>query len=277
MSTPRIRQGIIHDLPEAKYHGHTKSIGSTGIKQLLVSPQKFLYEREHPSVRDPLEFGNVVHALALGKGSDYDVLEFEDRRTNAYKDAAGDARKAGVIPILRKEYAKAEAMAVRLFEHPVAGPLLLEGESEVSAFAKDRSTGVLRKARADKLHADGLIVDLKTTATSALPAWWALGRTSKNLGYHVSAAHYIDTFESAGQPVPGFVHIFVEKDPPHLVSVVELDEFALAEGRDRVAHGLEVFRDCTASGIWPDWTDYPDPITRVGLPGITRLREEDAA
>lgn len=272
MTTPRIRQGVIHDLPEAKYHGHLKSIGSTGIKQLLVSPRKFLYEREHPQVRDPLEFGNVVHALALGKGSEYDVLDFDDRRTNAYKDAAKESRDAGVIPILRKEYERAEAMAVRLFEHPVAGPLLLNGESEVSAFAKDPATGVLRKARADKLHADGLIVDLKTTAASAEPVTFAIGRTSASLGYHISTAHYIDTFELAGVQVRGFAHIFVEKDPPHLISVVQLDDEAVQAGRERVALALEIFRDCTASGVWPDWSRHHDQIMSVSLPPYA-LRE----
>jgi hypothetical protein len=273
---PRIRQGIILDLPEDTYHGHKGSVSSTGLKQLLVSPRKFLHEREHPRTTNALEEGAVAHRLVLGKGADYEVLDFADRRTNAYKDAAAEARAAGVIPILVHEYEKGLQIANAVLNHPTAGPLLSQGEAEVSAFAKDPTTKVLRRARADRIHDDGLIVDLKTTAASALPAWWAVGRTSKNYSYHVSTAHYIDTFSLAGRAVRGFVHVFVEKEAPHLVSVIQLDELAIEEGRRKVAHGLEVFRDCTATGLWPDWTDYPDPITRVGLPGLTRIQEEEA-
>lgn len=274
MSGPRIRPGVIRDLPEARYHGHKTSVSSSGIKKLIVSPAMFQYDREHPKVTDALEEGQVVHRLVLGKGAEYEPLNFRDRRTNAYKEAEADARAAGKIPILVDAFAKCERIAERVLNHPVAGPLFTTGESEVSAFAKDPATGVMRRARADKLHADGLIVDLKKTAASAEPAWWAAGRTSKSYDYHVSAAYYLDTFELAKVAVRGFVHVFVEKEPPHLVSVIELDEYAIEDGRRKCAKGLEVFRDCTAAGVWPDWTDYPDPITRVGLPGITHLKEE---
>lgn len=273
MSTPSIRLGIIHDLPDEQYHGHAKSIGSTGLKQLLVSPAKFRHELANPRTSNALEEGAVAHRIVLGKGAEYEVLEFDDRRTNAYKEKAEEARAAGVIPILTKEYEKAKRIADAVLNHPVAGPLVGHGEAEVSAFATDPATSVWRRARADRLHDDGLIVDLKTSATSVQPAWWAVGRTAKNLGYQISAAHYIDTFELAERSIRGFVHVFVEKEPPHLVSVIELDELAIEDGRTKVAKALEVFRDCTESGIWPDWTDYPDPITRVSLPGVTSLKE----
>lgn len=267
MSRRGIPAGVYDDLDEAKYHRDARSLSSTGVKRLLVSPLQFKWERENPKVKDPLEFGNVVHALALGKGTAYEVLKFENRMTNAYKDAAKEARTAGVIPILRKEYAKAEAIAKRLHEHPVAGPLLLGGRSEVSAFAWDKVTRVMRRARADKLHDNGLLVDLKTTAASAEPTRWAVGKTVEAYDYDVSAAYYEDTFRLAGVEIRGFVHIFVEKDPPHLISVVEVDPDDIDRTRPDIARALEVFRDCTKSGIWPDWTDHHQPITPVRLPG----------
>lgn len=265
--TRAIKAGVYDDLPEDKYHGDKRSLSSTGVKRLLVSPLQFQYEREHPTVKDPLEFGNVVHALGLGKGSAYRVLDYDDRRTNAYKADAENARAAGVIPILKKDYERAEAIRKRLHEHPVASPLLLGGRSEVSAFALDPATKVMRRARADKLHDNGLLVDLKTTAASALPERFAVGKTSESYGYDVSAAYYEDTFALAGVAIKGFVHIFVEKDPPHLISVVELDRDDVDAARPSIAHALEVFRDCTKSGVWPDWTNHHQPITPVRLPG----------
>jgi hypothetical protein len=73
------------------------------------------------------------------------------------------------------------------------------------------------------------------------------------------------------QREPFFVHIAVEKTAPYLVHVNQLTDRAMAWGDRKVSEALEIFRDCTASGIWPG---YPtDEITDIDLPAWVRTEE----
>jgi hypothetical protein len=67
------------------------------------------------------------------------------------------------------------------------------------------------------------------------------------------------------------VHIAVEKEPPYLVHVNQLTERAIAWGDRQVSAALEIYRDCTASGVWPG---YPtDEITDIDLPAWIKTEE----
>ena len=65
---------------------------------------------------------------------------------------------------------------------------------------------------------------------------------------------------------PGFVFIFVEKTPPHLVRCVELDAATQLAGGVDVDDALTIWRDCRAAGMWPGRTG----IGVVGLPRWAR-------
>ena len=63
----------------------------------------------------------------------------------------------------------------------------------------------------------------------------------------------------------------MEKEPPYLVHVNQLTGRAVAYGDRKVSEALEVYRDCTAAGIWPG---YPtDEITDIDLPAWVRTEE----
>ena len=73
-------------------------------------------------------------------------------------------------------------------------------------------------------------------------------------------------------PDAPFYFIFQSKNPPHLIKVAELDELALEIGRERNAFAREVFRDCTESGVWPD---YGDDIETISLPAYEVRRHNE--
>jgi len=114
------------------------------------------------------------------------------------------------------------------------------------------------------------IVDLKTTPDISdehlVKAVW-------NFGYHQQADWYERGYRAAHGIPAEFYFIFVQKDPPHLVRVVQLDEQLRTIARARNDEALDVWRTCQATGQWPAYPPVGD-ITLIGPPRWARTREE---
>jgi hypothetical protein len=152
-------------------------------------------------------------------------------------------------------------MADVLSSHALAMQLLSDGKPEVSAFALDEATGVLRRGRFDWLGST-ILTDYKTAA-SAEPG--AFAGSAAKFGYHMQAGWYLDLARDLGHPAEAFAFIVQEKEAPYLVSVIELDEAAVNRGRELNRRALEVFRDCTESNLWPGYV-ADGGFARVSLP-----------
>ena len=253
---------ITDSLSEPDYHSHA-ALSQSGAKTLLQSPARFHYERTHP--RPPstaMEHGSIAHGLVLGSGPEIAVLDFPDWRTKAAQLAADEARDAGAVPVLTKDYERIGAMANRLGNHELAMELLDAATvKEVSFFATCPVTGVPMRGRADALTPT-LILDYKT---SAKPDARTFGKSASDYGYHIQAGWYLDLLEYLGQPRDGFAFIVQSKVAPYEVAVVELVPSAVNYGRDLGLTARERFRDCTASGLWPGAVD-PRAVLVVDLP-----------
>mgnify|MGYP003296187427 CR=1 FL=1 len=168
-----MKPGLYGDISEADYHGHKGSLSTSMAKQLLPPscPAKFKANEGKPWIKKAFDFGHVVHALVLGKGDEIAVLDFDSRRTNAYKDAEKQARAANQTPILRADYDEAQAVADSVLANPHAAALFSNGTAEQSAFWVDEETGIMRRARFDYLP-DAIegqrlnLADLKTADSS---------------------------------------------------------------------------------------------------------------
>lgn len=261
-----MKPGIYEDLDEQTYHADP-ALSASGAKTLVRpgGPARYVYEREHPVHKDDYDFGHVAHRLTLGTGAKFTVLDYDDWRTKAAREARSEARAAGYVPILIDTHLQARHLAEAIMAHPIAGKLLQDGMAEVSLFWHDHEYGIDRRARFDHLRPYGLarIVDVKT-AESAEPD--AFSRAVANYGYHQQAAWYLEAGQTCGlfDADAEFVFVVAEKKPPHLVNTFRLDAEALRVGAERNRQAMEIFRDCTESGIWPG---YPtDDITTIGLP-----------
>lgn len=140
---------LIRDLDEAKYHADRDSLSVSGAKLLLRSPALFRHRLDHPEHKDVFDLGSAAHKLVLGVGPDLAVIDADSWRTKAAQEERDAARAAGAIPLLKADHERVVAMADRLAEHKTAMTLLSEGEPEVSAYALDERTGVLRRGRFD--------------------------------------------------------------------------------------------------------------------------------
>lgn len=255
------RDGIVLNLEEATYHSGPE-LSSTGAKTLLRAPALYRWQQEHRVEKAAYDFGHVVHGHVLGTGLEVVTVVADNWMTKAAKEARKDAYAAGKVPMLAKDAKRARDAADAVLAHPIAKHLFVGGDPEVSAFWTDEATGVRCRGRFDYLRgaARPVLVDLKTT-DDADPK--RFGKKAVDFGYDLQTDWYVTAYEAiTGERVP-FLHALVTIEPPHLVSVIQLDDEALRIGALKAARAREIYRDCTEAGVWPG---HPEDIHPVSLP-----------
>lgn len=243
---------IIDGMPADQYHA-SPGLSSTGLRLIARTPAHYRWEQEHPTTSDEFDLGTVAHSVILeGDNSGVAIIDMDDRRTKAYKEAEYVARANGKIPLLRKDWAIVERMRDAVLAHPTAR-LALEGTPERSVFW-DHETGIPLRVRADKHNPDSpigpIVTDLKTT-TNADPN--EFGRAAAQFGYHQQAALYLDGFNQATGLDHQFLFVLVEKKAPYLVSVVQIHPDDVALGRDMNEKAIRTYMECTLTGKWPGY------------------------
>lgn len=264
----------VYEIPAEVYHADPilgGSLSSSGARRLLPPscPALFRHEQLHGrKTRRVFEIGHAAHALVLGTGPELVKVEADNWRTKAAQEKAAEARARGAVPLLPDEYAEIHAMADALRAHPVARALFDPdyGRAEQSLIWRDGPSGIWRRAMLDWLPDAGpgrlIVPDYKTT-TCAAPS--ELSKTVHKWGYHQQHAWYVDGAQALdlGDQDAAFVFVFQEKTAPYLVTVIELDALALRIGRERNRQAIEVYAQCSESGVWPD---YSNEVESVPLP-----------
>ncbi|GAA5048332.1 hypothetical protein HNP84_000201 [Thermocatellispora tengchongensis] len=261
----------IYDLAEDEYHADPVpggSLSSSGTRRLLATcPAVYRWEREHGALpRRAWDLGTAAHKLVLGVGPTLAVIDAPDYRTKAAQQERDAARAAGAVPLLTKEHDQVQAMAAALRTHPIAGPLLTpgNGDAEQTLIWYDHPTGVWCRARLDWLRRPQtgrpIIADYKTTTDASEEA---IARAVASYGYHCQHDWYTTGAAALGLDA-GMVFVFQEKQPPYVVTVVELDHDAIRAGRRRNRRAIEIYARCAETGHWPAYAE--DHIPLITLP-----------
>jgi hypothetical protein len=271
----------VYELTDEEYFGPvlaSTTLSSTGARELLKpgGPARYRHQADTGTVEVKREFdvGHAVHTLVLGSGPGLVRVDAEEWRSKAVKDEVAAIRAEGKVPLRSSDYDAAVAMTAAVRAHPIAAKLLSDdrtggGWAERTLLWVDND-GVMCRAKVDWLRRDGM-VDLKTTQDASADA---LSKSAHNYGYAIQAAFYARGFRAVDGPFgpdPFFVHIAVEKTPPYLVHVNQLTERAMAYGDRKVSEALQIYRDCSAAGVWPGYPD--DEITDIDLPAWVRTEE----
>ena len=270
----------IYDLTNEEYHADRGSLSSSGARMLLPPSCPALFRHAQDTPPEPkktYELGTAAHKLVLGEGPDLVQVDADKWTTNAVKAEVAAIRDEGGIPLKPAEYEQVHAMADALRRHPIAAALFdpARGKPEQSLFWRDRPTGVMRRARFDWLpdaRSGRLIIPDYKTCRSAEPA--ALARAVEEFGYHQQDDWYRAAARALGlaDDTAAFVFVCQEKTPPYVVTVVEMDATARRIGAARNRRALEVFAECTATGVWPG---YSDEIAYLSLPTWAENRDTE--
>lgn len=275
------------EVEESAYHADRGSLSVSGAKLLLPPscPAKFRHEMDYGRAPKKVwDEGHVAHRVLLGKGAEIAVLKPDvhglkvdgtasdkPTATASWKQAEAEARERGATPIHVDVFDRAMAMGDAVLNHPEAGPLFNRGHAEKAFYTHDPITGVRLRGRIDwqtllhdpETETDELVaVDYKSSVT-ANPA--ELVRKFWQLGYFMQAAWYIDLIIASGlNSDPRFLFVVVEKEPPHVVTVVEYDQEAIDEGRRLNRLAIDTYARCMETGDWPS---YSDAVVTLHLPG----------
>lgn len=221
------------------------------------------YPREES---DKLDYGSACHDVLLeGAGKLY-VIEADDWRTKAAKEAREAARADGRIPLLAHQRSKLDKMVTAAKKAIDAATDFdpsdwHDGQSEQTMIWQEDGTWC--RARADRWSADRKILfDYKSTLGSAHPDHWQ--RQIWGLGYDIQAAHYLTGNTATGGPADArWIWMVQEQKEPFAVSFVSLAPQAEAFAADRRARALALFRDCLTRNYWPA---YPQRIAYIDAP-----------
>ena len=275
--TPEINPAWWKDAPEVGLHQNVPydeydkwaAVRHSTLRHFAKTPAHAREQMIHPD--------KSSKAQALGHATHVAVLEPErferefiaapriSTRSNKGKAdwAAFVAANAGRAVLPAEEHESCLLMRKAVWSHPTAAELLRgPGMNEVSGVWKDKDTGLPCKARLDRLTTMGgwsIIVDVKTSK-SAMRHLFA--KDVYNYQYHQQAAMYLDGCDALAPFPRKYVFIVVE-NAPYLVATMELEEDAIALGRDEYKKHLSTYAECLSTGRWPG---YDDGMSYISLP-----------
>jgi hypothetical protein len=252
--------------PSIGYLSDPARLSPRGAKKLLEpgGPAKFQWERTQPPEHKPhFDFGRLVHLFVLGEGDQVALIDADGYTTKYAREQRDKAHADGLIPALRSQIDEAAAMASVVRQHPIAGPLLAEGDAEHWLYATEPETGQGLRMRLDWMtQKDRLYVVEYKTAADAAPRTFA--RKSYDYGYHVAAAFAVTCARALElDDSPAYLVIAQEKTAPYLVSVCEFNMDAYQLGKRQMLQAIRTFQECMESAVWPG---YSPEVQSLSLP-----------
>jgi hypothetical protein len=202
---------------------------------------------------------------------EYVVSPKFDRRTKEGKAAAEAFEMAseGKIVLETEWMNDIKSMKDAVLTHPIAYEMLTGGEAEYSYYAQDPETGVEMKCRPD-YHNGGALIDLKSSMDASYEGF---ARQIGNLGYHIQAAFYLDTFNQSQETnYKEFFFVVVENKAPFAVAVYRLDETQIEAGRVAYKRIMKKYKEFLDSGANLDDSKslkpfgYPMEIIDIQVP-----------
>ena len=205
------------------------------------------------------------------KGKEYSpcyVGEWPHKSSNQWKEHVGIVERDNAGKILLPDDEYDEAMNIRraVQEHVTARQIIDEpGLPEVCIVWKDEETGLMCKARIDKL-VPSRVIEIKSSDDARD---FKFARAIERYSYHTQAAWYLlglNALDIAGKREEverQHIFIVIENKPPHAVMCYQLDHESLTTGHFQNRNRLAEYSKCLAEDYWPAFPDHG--IQPIGL------------
>jgi hypothetical protein len=278
--TMRLESAGLYELSDVDYFADpcpkpslTQSIAKT---LLTRSPMHAAWE--HPRLNPVFELntdkkfdlGNIAHALLLGRGRDFALVDAEDWRTKAAREDRERAIKSGKIPVLTKLLKTAEEMVDVAREQLRACSVTWAEGRDVKSEATIvwQEDDIWLRSKLDRLvftKRGATVMDYKTTGISA--AEDAMSARIYDQGWDIQAAMHARGLASLYPLMAGCTtHLFIVQETfkPYALSVVEMPESVMTGGAKRLQRAIDTWTDCLKANRWPSYATtvrqlhYPD-------------------
>lgn len=265
-------------IPMDEYHQRPGLSSSTAAT--LISRSPLHAWSQHPALgglgKSPtfaMDRGQVSHALTLGTGKDFEILQYDDYRTKKAQTDRDAARAAGKVPILREDYENAATMSETVRVQLADRGIYFDGESELGFEwnEESRDGAVLCRGMMDHVNLDtGTIIDLKFVTNASQQA---IERSAENFGYAIQAAAYTRALVAYEPALAGridFLFAFCEAEPPFAMNVVRPDGPFRELGERRWLRAVNQWGHCLATNKWPA---YGSDVNFINPPGWALAQE----
>ena len=249
-----LEPGIYLDVPFEQYLS-LQAVSNSFLCDFERSPANATWSKEAPEADadSAADLGTLVHALALEPDSftsRYVVAPSFNGRSNDGKASKESfeqtAAAAGLAVVDQDTFRQANLMVGSMLAHPEFRRLLraMGGYSEVTILWRDAETGLLCKARVDRLvivEGGAIVLDLKTTAAIEKIKW-----SITDYGYDRQEAHYTEGLQAVGFPNVWFFFGFVSSSlslKKYPVRFVQLRDETKAEARLAQRARMEAYKN----------------------------------
>lgn len=199
-----------------------------------------------------------------------DVLASNGAKSGKLWKAFEDAH-TGSILLKSHEYEALHGCVDAVLNHPVAGKLLSQsGVCERAFMTFDPTLEMLLRCKPDKLIDNGLVVDLKTTATGTKASKFVKNITS--FSYHGQEYFYRKVLQAHGIEVKAFVFVAVQVEPPYTVDCYTISEDFLRLAEADVENALIDLADRHRSNDWLPRNH--NSIVELSPPGYMKFNGE---
>jgi hypothetical protein len=272
---------VVVDMPAEEYFN--LPYASSSILKILVDRSPMHTKVQHPET-PALSFGTLFHAMLLeperieniavkprnansasneGKRT---LLAWLEKTTGETSNAGANERAEGKIlsakiselsrsPVMNRKlvcsqvnFDRAATMVDVVFSRSLGRAIFGAGSAEVVMLT--HLDGVACKARMDWIP-DGLhmICDPKTTDDAGKEGF---RKACRRWNYPLQAAFYPRVHQAIhGGSRPTFVHVAIEKTPPHDIGFYELEAADIEKANREIDYALEWWAECENRDHWP--------------------------
>ena len=252
-------------MPEAEYHADPVPVSlSSSIAKVLIAESPLHAWQNHPrlggsskAATPAMDAGKLSHRLLLGAGAEIAVIEADDWRTKAAREARDAAKAAGKIAVKAVDYEEASKACTEIAKRMTKLGIVLDGESELTAlWGESTFEGAEVQCRAMLDHVKGsTIYELKSIESASD---YSIGRAIEKFGYAIAAEAYTRALEAIRPASTGridFVFIFYELEPPYAINPKRLSGEYRELGRRQWRRAYETWAKCIESGEWPGYAE----------------------
>jgi len=156
-------------------------------------------------------------------------------------------RQTGKVILNSKEYAEVKIMANSISNNELAAELLSGGIAEQSMFAEYLDVDC--RIRPD-YESKGRLVDLKSTVSASRHDFRS---SCAKYRYHVQDVFYSAIYNEIYSKYPEFYFVVVEKKPPYLCAVYQLDQEARENAHYLIERDLGAYKEAIENQHWPGY------------------------